>query len=71
MIDGDEFGAVGGMNEWHRKPKFSEKTCPSAAVSTADPTTLDPGSNPDRRGGKPATDRLIQGTANFNATCKA
>jgi hypothetical protein len=32
MIDGDDFGAISGMNEWQGKPKYSEKTCPSAAV---------------------------------------
>jgi hypothetical protein len=34
MIDDDDCGAVGGMNEWQGKLKYSEKTCPSAAVST-------------------------------------
>jgi hypothetical protein len=37
------------------KPKYSEKTCPSATLSTTNPTRLDPGLNPGRRGGKPAT----------------
>jgi hypothetical protein len=37
MIDG-ELGAISGMNEWQVKPKYSEKTCPSAALTTADPT---------------------------------
>jgi hypothetical protein len=32
----------------------SEKTCPSAALSTTNPTRPDQGSNPGRRGGKPA-----------------
>jgi hypothetical protein len=30
---------------WHRKPKYSEKTCPSATLSTTNPTWLDLGSN--------------------------
>jgi hypothetical protein len=38
MIDGDDCGTISGMNEWQRKPKYSEETCPSAALSTADPT---------------------------------
>jgi hypothetical protein len=41
MID-DECGAVGGM----RIPKYSEKTCPSATLSTRNATLRDPGSNP-------------------------
>jgi hypothetical protein len=37
MIDGDDCGAVGGMNEWQDKPKYWVETCPSAALSTTDP----------------------------------
>jgi hypothetical protein len=48
---------------WQGKPKYSEKTCPSAALSTTNPTWPDLGSNPGRRGGKPATNRLSCGTA--------
>jgi hypothetical protein len=43
----------------------SDKTCPSAALSTTNPTWLDPGLNPGRRGGKPATNRLSYGAALF------
>jgi hypothetical protein len=49
--------------DWQGKPKYSEKTCPSATFSTTNPTWLDPGSNPGRRGGKPATNRLSYGAA--------
>jgi hypothetical protein len=35
-----------------------EKTCPSATLSTTNPIWPDPGLNPGRRGGKPATNRL-------------
>jgi hypothetical protein len=28
MIDGDDCGAIGGMNEWQGKSKYSEKTYP-------------------------------------------
>jgi hypothetical protein len=51
--------------EWRLagKPKYSEKTCPSATLSTTHPTWPDPGSNPGRRGGKPATNLLSYGTA--------
>jgi hypothetical protein len=36
---------------------------PSATLSTTNPTWPDPGSNPGRRGGKPATNRLSYGAA--------
>jgi hypothetical protein len=26
MVDGDDCGAIGGMNEWQGKPKYSEVT---------------------------------------------
>jgi hypothetical protein len=32
MIDGDDYGAISEMNEWQGKPKYSQKTCPSAAL---------------------------------------
>jgi hypothetical protein len=43
---------------WQGKSKYSEKTCPSATLSITNPTRPDLGSNPGRRGGKPATNRL-------------
>jgi hypothetical protein len=49
--------------DWQGKPKNSEKTCPSSTFSTTNPTWPDPGSNPGRRGGKPATNRLSYGAA--------
>jgi hypothetical protein len=49
--------------DWQGKPKYSEKTCPTATLSTTNPTRPDLGSNPGRRGGKPATNRLSYGTA--------
>jgi hypothetical protein len=48
---------------WRGKPKYSEKTFPSATSSTTNPTWLDPGLNPGRRGGRPATKRLSYGAA--------
>jgi hypothetical protein len=48
---------------WQGKPKYSEKTCPSATLSTTNPTWPDLGLNPGRRGGKPATKRLSYETA--------
>jgi hypothetical protein len=49
--------------DWQEKPKYSQKTHPSATLFTTNPTWPDPGSNPDRRGGKPATNRLSYGAA--------
>jgi hypothetical protein len=34
----DDCGAISRMNEWQGKPKHLEKTSPSAAMSTTDPT---------------------------------
>jgi hypothetical protein len=48
---------------WQGKRKYSEETCPSATLSTTNPTWPDPGSNWGRRGGKPATNRLSYGKA--------
>jgi hypothetical protein len=48
---------------WQGKPKYFEKTCPSATLSTTNPTCPDAGSNPGRRCRKPATNRLSYGTA--------
>jgi hypothetical protein len=48
---------------WQGKPKYSEKTCPKATLSTTNPTWFDLGSNPGRCGGKPATNSLSYGTA--------
>jgi hypothetical protein len=39
------------------------KTCPSATLSTTNPTWTDPGSNPGLRGGRLAANRLSHGTA--------
>jgi hypothetical protein len=44
------------------KPKYSEKTRPTAALSTTNPTFC-PDENPGSRGGKPTTNRLSYGTA--------
>jgi hypothetical protein len=53
-------------NETDRgKPKYSGKTRPSATLSSTNPTWTDPGSNPDLRGDRPATNRLSHGTALF------
>jgi hypothetical protein len=43
------------------------ETCPCATLSTTNPTWTDPGSNPDFRGERPATNRLSHGTANTDS----
>jgi hypothetical protein len=50
-------------NNWQGKSKNLQKTCPSAALSTTNATRSYLGSNPSRRGGKPAANRLNCGTA--------
>jgi hypothetical protein len=48
------------IEDWQGKPKYSEKkTRHSATLSTKKPTWPDPGSNPGRRCGKPATIRIV------------
>jgi hypothetical protein len=52
------------MEQWWNyigrgKPKNSEKTCPSATLSTTNPTMIDPG----LRGDMPATNHLRHATA--------
>jgi hypothetical protein len=49
-------------SDWQVKLKHSEKTYPSAALSTTNPTWLHPCSNTSRRSGKPASNRLSYGT---------
>jgi hypothetical protein len=41
------------------------KPCPSATLSTTNPTWTDPGSSTGLRGESPATNCLSHGTANF------
>jgi hypothetical protein len=49
--DDDDCGAISGMYEWQGKPKYSEKTCPSAALSNTGPPVSNPG-----HGGREAGD---------------
>jgi hypothetical protein len=46
--------------DWQGKPKYSEKTCPSATLSNTNPTRPDPGLKPGRQ---PATNHLSYGAA--------
>jgi hypothetical protein len=48
---------------WQRKSQYSEKTCPSATLSTINATWLDLGSKQGRHSGKPATNGLSYSTA--------
>jgi hypothetical protein len=51
------------------KQTTRRKTCPSATLSTTNPTWTDPGSNPGLRNGRPATNRLSHGTADDRTYC--
>ena len=46
----------------HRNRSTRRKTCPTAALSTTNPSCTDPGWNPGLRGERPATNRLSHGT---------
>jgi hypothetical protein len=53
--------------DWQGKSKYSEKTCPSATLSTTNTIRLYAVLNPGRRGGKPASNRLIYGAGSSTA----
>jgi hypothetical protein len=55
---------------WQGKPKYLEKTRPSATLSTTNPTWPDLGSNPGSRSGKPVTNRMSYGMASSTFTRK-
>jgi hypothetical protein len=63
MIGDSDCGEKWWNKDWQGKPKYSEKTCPTATLSTTHPTLLDPGLNPGCSGGKPATNSLSYGAA--------
>jgi hypothetical protein len=56
----------GGMILTGEKEELGEKTCPSATLSTTNPTRIDPGANPGLHGDRPATNRLSHATAQGN-----
>jgi hypothetical protein len=66
MMGEGDCGATGGM----KIRTGNRSTCPSATLSTTNPTCPDPGSKPGRRGGKPATNRLSYGAAYRNVTIR-
>jgi hypothetical protein len=51
---------------WQGKLKYSDETCPNATLSTTNPHL---GLNPDRRGRKPATNRLSYDTVFNPCSC--
>jgi len=53
----------GGMILTGENRRTRRKTCPSATLSTTNPTWIDPGANPGLRGERPATNDLSHGTA--------
>jgi hypothetical protein len=57
-----KYWSSGGMKLTAQTRSTRGKTCPSATLSTTNPTWTDLGSSPGLRGGRPATNRLSQGT---------
>jgi hypothetical protein len=49
--------------DWQGNRSTRRRPAPGPLFSTTNPTWLDPGSNPGRRGGKPAANRLSYGAA--------
>jgi hypothetical protein len=56
-------GNDGGMILTEENRRTQRNICPSATLSTTNPTWNDPGVNPGLRGERPATNRLSHGTA--------
>jgi hypothetical protein len=63
IIDDDDYGAVGGMKIGRGNRSTRRKPAPVPLCPPQIPHDL--GSNPGRRGGKPATNRLSYGTASL------
>jgi hypothetical protein len=63
MIDEGDCGAIGGMRIGRGNRSTRRKPAPVPFCPPQNPTWPDPGSNPGRRGGKPATSRLSYGAA--------
>jgi hypothetical protein len=62
MIDDGDCGAVGGMKIARGNRSTQRKPAPVPLCPPQIPHKQTPGSNPGRRGGKPATNRLCYGT---------
>jgi hypothetical protein len=63
MIDEGDFGSIGGMKIVRGNRSTRRKPAPVPLCPPQIPTRPDPSSNPGRRGGKPATNRLSYGAA--------
>jgi hypothetical protein len=61
MIDDDECGTMGGI----KIGRGNRSICPSATLTTTNPTWPDMGLNTGRRDGKPVTNRLSYDTTNI------
>jgi hypothetical protein len=57
--------STGGMKLAGENRSTRGKICPSATLSTKNPTWTDPGPRPGLRGERPATNRLTHGTASY------
>jgi hypothetical protein len=57
----------GGMILTGENRRTRRKTCPSATLSTTNPTWIDPGANPGLRGERPATNHLSHGMALYSS----
>jgi hypothetical protein len=63
MIGEGDCGAIGGMKIGRRNRSTRRKPVPAPLCPPQIPLDQTPGSNPGRRGGKPATNRLSYGAA--------
>jgi hypothetical protein len=63
MIDADDCGAIGGMKIGRGNQSTRRKPAPAPLCPPQIPHDQTLGSNPGRRGGKPATNRLSYGAA--------
>jgi hypothetical protein len=63
MVDDDECETVGGMRIGRKNRSTRRKPAPAPLYPTTNPTLIGPGSNPGRRGRKPASNRLSYGAA--------
>jgi hypothetical protein len=61
-------GSDGGMILTGDNRRILRKTCPSATLSTTNPTWIVPGANPGLRDERHATDDLSHDTATKNVT---
>jgi hypothetical protein len=67
MIDDDVCGTIGGMKIGRGNRSTRRKPTPAPLCPPQIPYDQTPGSNPGRRGGKPATNRLSYGAASYAA----